>query len=142
MEDDYDDTASVWSDSPLYTVEKILQKRVRGGKLEYFVKWKGYSSKENSWEPLKNFKCRALILAFEGMLKQIERKRKAKMEQAKLAKRKASKARTSTASNSTKTTESKVSGGGTATTTASGSGRKGNSAAKLMARSLINNLFI
>ena len=33
----------------LYEVEKVLQKRKRNGKTEYFVKWKHYPSKFNSW---------------------------------------------------------------------------------------------
>ncbi len=33
----------------VYKVEKILKTRSRGGKKEYFVKWKGYPDKFNSW---------------------------------------------------------------------------------------------
>ena len=33
----------------LYRVEKVIRRRRRGGKTEYFVKWKGYASKYNSW---------------------------------------------------------------------------------------------
>ena len=32
-----------------YRVEKVLRKRKRKGVLEYFVKWKGYPDKFNSW---------------------------------------------------------------------------------------------
>ena len=33
----------------LYQVEKVLRKRKKGGKTEYFVKWLGYPDKFNSW---------------------------------------------------------------------------------------------
>lgn len=33
----------------VYIVEKVLKKRKRGGKMEYFVKWRGYPEKFNSW---------------------------------------------------------------------------------------------
>jgi len=40
-----------------YVVEKILRKRRRGGKLQYYVKWRGYPETFNSWtdavRPLK-----------------------------------------------------------------------------------------
>ena len=49
-----------------YSVENILDKReYSSGKIEYLVKWKGYSNEENSWEPLKNLFCTDLIEAFE-----------------------------------------------------------------------------
>ncbi|KAJ8020517.1 hypothetical protein HOLleu_40127 [Holothuria leucospilota] len=32
-----------------YRIEKILKRRKRNGRKEYFVKWKGYPSKFNSW---------------------------------------------------------------------------------------------
>jgi transposase InsO family protein len=49
--------------SPLFTVERILDYRVRRvGKgrrkrnvHEYFVKWAGYSDEHSSWEPARNF---------------------------------------------------------------------------------------
>lgn len=40
----------------LYEVEKILKKRKnpKTGKNEYFLKWKGFTSAHNSWEPEEN----------------------------------------------------------------------------------------
>ena len=35
----------------VYRVEKVLRKRKRRGMTGYFVKWKGYSDKINSWVP-------------------------------------------------------------------------------------------
>ncbi|KAJ8028059.1 Chromobox protein-like 7 [Holothuria leucospilota] len=36
-------------DNALFKIEKILKKRKRNGKVEYFVKWQGYPAKFNSW---------------------------------------------------------------------------------------------
>ena len=47
-----DDAASKYIDNDnddIYTVEKIVKKRVIKGSVSYFVKWKGYSSSENTW---------------------------------------------------------------------------------------------
>eukprot|EP00732_Lithocolla_globosa_P000469 Lithocolla_globosa_v1_NODE_140_length_5790_cov_49.678989.p3 type:complete len:295 gc:universal NODE_140_length_5790_cov_49.678989:4262-5146(+) len=38
----------------LYLGEKVLQKRKRGKSFEYLVKWDGYPSSENTWEPAAN----------------------------------------------------------------------------------------
>jgi len=42
--------------SKLYEVETILNKRTNRGRTEYLIKWKGYSTKESTWEPLSNLK--------------------------------------------------------------------------------------
>jgi hypothetical protein len=42
-------------DEEMFSVEKIIKTRVcKDGKTEYLLKWKGYSSKHNSWEPEEN----------------------------------------------------------------------------------------
>jgi len=40
-------------DDTLFQVEKILKKKKMKGKTYALIKWKGYSDKFNSWEPLE-----------------------------------------------------------------------------------------
>ena len=43
-------------ESPSYAIERILNHRqLEDGTYEYQVKWRDYSSKENSWEPFEHF---------------------------------------------------------------------------------------
>ncbi|KAL2101031.1 hypothetical protein ACEWY4_002792 [Coilia grayii] len=48
----------------VFDAECILNKRLRKGKLEYLVKWRGWSSKHNSWEPQENLLDPRLLAAF------------------------------------------------------------------------------
>lgn len=49
----------------VYAAERIIRKRVRKGKVEYYVKWKGWSQRHNTWEPEENILDRRLIEQFE-----------------------------------------------------------------------------
>ena len=55
-----------------YTVEKIVDERIRDGIHEYFLKWKGYSDLENTWEPAENLDCHELLEEFTNSKKQAE----------------------------------------------------------------------
>jgi hypothetical protein len=37
-----------------YEVEQILNNKWVSGKPYYLVKWKGYDTSENTWEPIEN----------------------------------------------------------------------------------------
>ena len=45
-----------------YIVEAILGHRKKRGKLQFLVKWQGYSSSENTWEPLSSFSKNNTVL--------------------------------------------------------------------------------
>ncbi|XP_002740612.1 chromobox protein homolog 3-like isoform X1 [Saccoglossus kowalevskii] len=60
-----------------YQVEKVVDKKVnKHGKIEYLLKWKGYSDAENTWEPKDNLDCPDLISEFETKLKDKETKKR------------------------------------------------------------------
>jgi hypothetical protein len=49
-----------------FTVERILDKRIKDGLPQYLIKWEGYGNSDNSWEPEANILDTNLILVFEN----------------------------------------------------------------------------
>ncbi|KAL5019203.1 hypothetical protein ScPMuIL_004925 [Solemya velum] len=54
----------------VFAAECIQKKRIKKGKVEYFVKWKGWSPKYNTWEPEENILDSRLIAAYNNMSQQ------------------------------------------------------------------------
>ncbi|KAJ2702700.1 hypothetical protein FB645_004187 [Coemansia sp. IMI 203386] len=50
----------------IYTVEAVVDDRIIGGQKYYLLKWEGYGSEENTWEPVDdNFQCMDLANDYE-----------------------------------------------------------------------------
>lgn len=56
----------------VFSVEKIVSKQIVGGKTQYLLKWKGYDSDENTWEPEENLDCQDLLDDFNKRTKMRE----------------------------------------------------------------------
>ncbi|KAL6565756.1 La ribonucleoprotein [Orobanche hederae] len=53
-----------------YEIEAVRRKRLRKGKVQYLIKWRGWSEAANTWEPVENLlQCSDIIDAFEESLK-------------------------------------------------------------------------
>lgn len=67
---DYD---SNWDENEDYEVERIIDVQLhRNNKRDFLIRWKGYSSKSDSWEPEENLDCKELIEKFMSKVEQIK----------------------------------------------------------------------
>ena len=52
-----------------YELDKIVADRIRKGKQEFKVRWKGYSAEDDTWEPYSNIKNTAGYKAYQKNMK-------------------------------------------------------------------------
>ncbi|KAL8604495.1 hypothetical protein ACOMHN_015779 [Nucella lapillus] len=60
----------------VFQADFITRKRYRKGKVEYLVKWKGYSPKQSTWEPKENILDPLLIAEFESKRLELRKRRR------------------------------------------------------------------
>uniref|UniRef100_A0A8D0D1N0 Chromobox homolog 8b n=1 Tax=Sander lucioperca TaxID=283035 RepID=A0A8D0D1N0_SANLU len=50
----------------VFAAESIIKRRIRKGRIEYLVKWKGWSPKYSTWEPEENILDSRLFVESRG----------------------------------------------------------------------------
>jgi len=68
-EEEFDFEKEEKEEDDVYEIEKIIKKRMKNGQPEYYVKWAGFSSSENSWVKKKDIFDLGIISEFERQLK-------------------------------------------------------------------------
>jgi len=59
-----------------YVVEQVIKHKItKKNKVEFFLKWKGFGSEDNTWEPAENLNCPELIDSYLKELPDKERKK-------------------------------------------------------------------
>ena len=48
-----------------YEVESVVGERIKGGRKQYLIRWKGYDDASNTWEDVDNLNCDELIDYFK-----------------------------------------------------------------------------
>ena len=62
-------------EDPEYEIERILNSRIRRGFKEYLIRWKGYDSTEDTWEPASAMTNAAEAIADYDRVRQTRRRR-------------------------------------------------------------------
>ena len=65
------DSSHLIDNKTVFNAERLVARRIKNGEREYLVKWVGYPSADNTWEPEENIFDQRLIDAFETSQKQM-----------------------------------------------------------------------
>ena len=60
-----------------FIVEAIIGRRIKKGKKEYLIKWKGYPESQATWEPERNLKnLKEILKHYDKLLERSKKKRR------------------------------------------------------------------
>ena len=68
------------AEGEFYNIEKIIGRRMSKGKLEYKIKWEGYSMDECTWEPIENLETAKELVKEYDQLNPFPKKKTVKSE--------------------------------------------------------------
>lgn len=55
------DTSSAEEVNDQFEVERLLKHRIKNGELMFFVKWKDFNNRHNSWVKQSNLSCKKIL---------------------------------------------------------------------------------
>merc|ERR1711917_115298 len=56
-----------------YEVDKIVDDKIEDGEKMYLIRWKGFASDDDTWEPISNLECPDNIKEYERVKKEKKR---------------------------------------------------------------------
>lgn len=58
-----------------YEVDKIVDDKIEDGEKMYLIRWKGFASDDDTWEPISNLECPDNIKEYERVKKEKKREK-------------------------------------------------------------------
>ena len=47
-----------------FEIEEVMDHKLGRGGLQFYIKWKGFPTSANTWEPIENLNCPSILLRY------------------------------------------------------------------------------